>query len=121
MNHDCNGDIFGRWGKTWGRCLGDGSFFTWEDGIEFCPNCKRPWRGISVDETDPDRRHSYDPDEDNDVLLQIDLPHFKRLAEERERKIAYLGEKLAWNYYVAFALVFAAVVMVFYRQPAGGA
>jgi uncharacterized protein len=32
----------------------------------------------------------------------------------------YLGERLAWNYYVAFGLVFAAVVMVFaFRQPTG--
>jgi uncharacterized protein (DUF486 family) len=30
----------------------------------------------------------------------------------------YLGEKLAWNYYVAFALVFAAVFVVFYFKPA---
>jgi uncharacterized protein (DUF486 family) len=30
----------------------------------------------------------------------------------------YLGEKLAWNYYVAFALIFAAVFMVFYFRPA---
>jgi len=26
----------------------------------------------------------------------------------------YLGEKLAWNYYVAFAMIFGAVFMVFY-------
>ena len=30
----------------------------------------------------------------------------------------YLGEKLAWNYYVAFAMIFGAVFMVFFfRQP----
>jgi len=30
----------------------------------------------------------------------------------------YLGERLTWNYYVAFAFIFAAVFMVFYfRQP----
>jgi hypothetical protein len=29
----------------------------------------------------------------------------------------YLGEKLAWNYYVAFALIFAAVFVVFYFRP----
>ncbi len=29
----------------------------------------------------------------------------------------YLGEKLTWNYYVAFALIFAAVFMVFYFRP----
>jgi uncharacterized protein (DUF486 family) len=33
----------------------------------------------------------------------------------------YLGEKLAWNYYVAFALVFAAVFVVFYFRPAARA
>jgi uncharacterized protein (DUF486 family) len=32
----------------------------------------------------------------------------------------YLGEKLAWNYYVAFAMIFGAVFLVFFvRQPAG--
>jgi hypothetical protein len=30
----------------------------------------------------------------------------------------YLGDKLAWNYYVAFALIFGAVFMVFFfRHP----
>ena len=32
----------------------------------------------------------------------------------------YLGEKLAWNYYVAFGFIFAAVFMIFFfRQPGG--
>jgi uncharacterized protein (DUF486 family) len=30
----------------------------------------------------------------------------------------YLKEKLTWNYYVAFSLILAAVVMVFYIKPA---
>jgi uncharacterized protein (DUF486 family) len=31
----------------------------------------------------------------------------------------YLGEKLAWNYYVAFGFIFAAVFMIFYfKAPA---
>lgn len=104
MNHDCNGDVFKRWAKHWGRCLLDGSFFDYEQGIEFCPNCKRPWYGISLDEKDPERRHSYVPDEDPKVLLDIDLPHFKRLAKERQRKISHLEEKLStWQdmYYKA--------------------
>lgn len=29
----------------------------------------------------------------------------------------YLGEKLAWNYYLAFALIFAAVFVLFYFRP----
>ena len=29
----------------------------------------------------------------------------------------YLGERLTWNYYVAFAFIFAAVFMVFYFRP----
>src|SRR6266851_5056548 len=29
----------------------------------------------------------------------------------------YLGEKLTWNYYVAFAFILAAVIMVFYFRP----
>ncbi|MDB5354548.1 MAG: hypothetical protein JWN24_1001 [Phycisphaerales bacterium] len=34
----------------------------------------------------------------------------------------YLGEKFAWNYYVSFAFIFAAVFFIFYfRQPAVGA
>jgi uncharacterized protein len=33
----------------------------------------------------------------------------------------YLGERLAWNYYVAFGFIVAAVLMVFcFRQPAAG-
>jgi hypothetical protein len=95
MNHDCNGDVFERWGKCWGRCFLDSSFFDYEDGIEFCPNCKRPWRGVSTDEKDPDRRHGYIPDQDPKVLIEIDLAHFKRLAEERVQKIAYLEEQLS--------------------------
>jgi hypothetical protein len=95
MNHDCNGDVFERWGKHRGRCILDSSFFDYEDGIEFCPNCKRPWHGVSVNEKDPDKQHSYVPEEDRAVLIEIDLPHFKRLAEERARKIAHLNEKLS--------------------------
>jgi len=30
---------------------------------------------------------------------------------------AYLGEKITWNYYVAFAFILAAVFMVFYVKP----
>jgi uncharacterized protein (DUF486 family) len=33
----------------------------------------------------------------------------------------YLGEKLAWNYYVAFALILAAVFFVFHFRPAPAA
>ena len=34
----------------------------------------------------------------------------------------YMGEKLAWNYYVSFAFIFAAVFFVYhFRQPAVGA
>jgi uncharacterized protein len=29
----------------------------------------------------------------------------------------YLGEKLTWNYYVAFAFVFGAVFFIFYFRP----
>ena len=32
---------------------------------------------------------------------------------------SYLGEKITWNYYVAFAFILAAVFMVFYFRPAG--
>jgi uncharacterized Zn finger protein (UPF0148 family) len=111
MNHDCNGDVFERWGKRWGRCFGDGTFFDYEDGIEFCPNCKRPWEGISTDEEDPDKQHSYIPDEDSEVLLKIDLPHFKKLADERGRKITLLEEKLdRWQgmYYKAAGMDYMA-------------
>ena len=107
MNHDCHGDVFERWGKRWGRCFADSSFFDYEDGIEFCPNCKRPWLGVSADKRDK----SYKPDEDSRVLLEIDLPHFKRLAEERGRKITYLEEKLnRWQgmYYKATGMDYLA-------------
>jgi len=33
----------------------------------------------------------------------------------------YLGEKLAWNYYVAFLFILAAVFFVFYFRHPGGA
>jgi uncharacterized protein (DUF486 family) len=33
----------------------------------------------------------------------------------------YLGQRLAWNYYVAFALIFAAVFMVFFVRPQAAA
>lgn len=91
MNHDCHGDVFERWGKRWGRCFGDGSFFDYEDGLEFCPNCKRPWLGIALEKRDKD---GYKPDEDSHVLVEIDLPHFKKLADERGRKITHLEGKL---------------------------
>lgn len=104
MNHDCHGDIFERWGKRWGRCVADGSFFDYEDGIEFCPSCNRPWLGMK-------KRDDYKPDEDSAVLLGIDLPHFKRLAEERGRKITHLEEKLSqWQgmYYKAAGMEYLA-------------
>lgn len=109
MNHDCHGDIFERWGKLRGRCLADGSFFDYEDGLEFCPNCKRPWLGIFVDKQD--QKHRYKPDEDSAVLREIDLPHFKRVAEERGRKITHLEEKLnLWQgmYYKAAGMEYMA-------------
>lgn len=109
MNHDCHGDIFQRWGKRHGRCFADGSFFDYEDGIEFCPNCKRPWLGTVRDEKDL----GYVPDEDKHVLLEIDLPHFKRLADERDRKIVHLEEKLdRWvgMYYKASGMDYMASV-----------
>lgn len=115
MNHDCHGDIFEWWGKRRGRCFADGSFFDYEDGIEFCPNCKRPWLGISVDKQDPGNQHNYVPAEDSSVLIKIDLPHFKRLAEERERKIVHLDEKLSlWQgmYYKAAGMEYLASLHV---------
>ena len=33
----------------------------------------------------------------------------------------YLGEKLTWNYYVAFGFILCAVFMVFYFRPTTGA
>lgn len=87
MNHDCSGDIFVRHGKNWGRCLADSALFELREGLEFCPNCERPWMG-TVD------LQIWDPDQSEDVLIKIDLPHFKFLAEERARKIAHLEAEL---------------------------
>lgn len=85
MNHDCHGDIFTRFGKRWGRCFGGGEFFEFLEGTEFCPVCKRPWCGTEGEKKD------WSPDEDNRVLVEIDLPHYKFLAEERGKKAAHLA------------------------------
>jgi hypothetical protein len=91
MNHDCHGDIFTRFGKRWGRCFGGGSIFEMQEGLEFCPSCKRPWLGTKGDKTD------WKPDECDEVLRKIDLPHYKFLADEREKRIQYLeAERDRW-------------------------
>lgn len=87
MNHTCLGDIFARWGKRWGRCFGDSTMFELREGLEFCPACQRPWEG-SEDQTD------WDPDESDDVKLQIDLPQLKFMLEEKDRKIKKLEADL---------------------------
>lgn len=86
MNHQCFGDIFERFGKRLGRCLADSAIFEYREGMEFCPNCERPWAGAA--------RKDWDPGKSVEVLLQIDLPHFKFLAEERSKKIARLESEL---------------------------
>lgn len=71
MNHTCSGDIFDRAGKTWGRCLRDGSLFVVTDtGMAACPKCERPWTGTPVEEGN----NFWDPDDDEDVAMLIDLP-----------------------------------------------
>jgi hypothetical protein len=88
MNHDCHGDIFTRFGKLWGRCFGGSEIFEIREGMEFCPSCKRPWLGTEGHKTD------WNPDESDEVLRTIDLPHYKFLAEERGKKVKLLEEKL---------------------------
>jgi hypothetical protein len=91
MNHDCHGDIFTRFGKRYGRCFGDSTIFEIQEGMEFCPACKRPWLGTESSKKD------WDPDESDEVLRQIDLPHYKFLAEEREKKLKYVeAERDRW-------------------------
>jgi len=87
MNHHCHGDLFTRWGKKWARCFYDSTMFEFQEGLEFCPHCKRPWEGI-------ENAHDFKPDLSSEVLIQIDLPHFKFLAEERKKKIESLEELL---------------------------
>lgn len=87
MNHDCHGDVFSRFGKRWGRCFGGSAVFEIKEGMEFCPSCQRPWLGRD-DHTD------WNPDESEEVLRAIDLPHYKFLAEERAKRVKYLEEEL---------------------------
>lgn len=87
MNHDCHGDIFMRFGKRWARCFMDSTLFEPKEGMEFCPNCKRPWLGS-------EGAKDWNPDNSSAVLRQIDLPHYQFLAEEREKKIKKLEADL---------------------------
>ena len=87
MNHDCDGDIFTRWGKRWGRCFGGGAVFELRDGTEFCPECKRPWCG-------KEKRGDYDPEKDEVVLIEIDLPQLRYMTEQKDKKITYLDGQL---------------------------
>lgn len=86
MNHDCHGDVFTRWGKVWARCFLDSLMFEFREGMEFCLNCGRPWVGVE--------HKDWDPDASQEVLIRIDLPHFKFLAEERAKKIAVLEAEI---------------------------
>jgi len=87
MNHTCNGDIFIRWGKKWGRCFMDGSVFELREGTEFCPACRRPWTA-SGDNGD------WNPDKDDEVLRKIDLPQLKFMLEEKAKKVERLEQEL---------------------------
>jgi hypothetical protein len=87
MNHTCMGDIFVRWGKRWGRCFGDSTIFELREGMEFCPACKRPWDGM-------EKRTDFDPDESSAVIMQVDLPQFKFMVEEKDKKIQKLEADL---------------------------
>lgn len=87
MNHDCSGDIFTRFGKRWGRCFGGGEIFELREGMQFCPSCNRPWLGS-------EGLKDWDPDECEEVLRTIDLPHYKFLAEERARMVKHLEQQL---------------------------
>jgi hypothetical protein len=91
MNHTCMGDIFKRWGKTWGRCFGDSTMFELREGMEFCPACKRPWEGM-------ENRQDFWPDLSTDVILHIDVPQLKFMLEEKDRKIKKLeGDLELWK------------------------
>ena len=86
MNHKCNGDVFRRWGKNFGRCLLGGDIFDLFAGTEFCPICDRLW--APVNGTD------WKPRGDAHVALEVDLPHYKRALEEKTRKARLLEEQL---------------------------
>jgi len=87
MNHTCDGDIFTRWGKRWGRCFADSTMFPLLEGTEFCPACKRPWCG-------EENRKDFYPDLDDEVILQIDIPQYKFMLDEKAAKIKHLEEEL---------------------------
>jgi hypothetical protein len=86
VNRTCAGDVFVRWGRTYGRCLADSSFFEMFEGLEFCPNCRRPWTGSHAG--------SWDPEADDGVAREIDVPHLKRALEEKEHKLRHLEAEL---------------------------
>lgn len=87
MNHTCMGDIFQRWGKRWGRCFGDSTIFELREGTEFCPACKRPWEGM-------ENRKDFYPDLDQDILVEIDIPQYKFMLEQKDVKIKKLEADL---------------------------
>jgi uncharacterized Zn finger protein (UPF0148 family) len=87
MNHTCLGDIFERWGKKWGRCFGGSSMFEIREGMIYCPACGRPWDGMAD-------RGDWDPDESDDVKLQIDLPQLKFMLEEKSKRVKQLEADL---------------------------
>jgi hypothetical protein len=87
MNHTCLGDIFLRWGKKWGRCFADSTMFEVREGMEFCPACGRPWEGS-------EKRDDFDPDKNDQVSLQIDIPQLRFMLEEKDKKIAALQAEL---------------------------
>lgn len=76
MNRDCNGDVFERWGQTWGRCFMDGTLFVFRPPIDRCPNCRRAWQPVSAETS----ATQWNPDESIDVAAKIDLPYWRERA-----------------------------------------
>lgn len=76
MNHDCNGDEFERWGKTWRRCLLDSTIYEVTHlRLNVCPNCERLWEGTKASKERLEKIMHI-------IEYEIDLPHYRELAKK---------------------------------------
>jgi hypothetical protein len=89
MNSTCQADLFQRWDKQYVRCFWDGALMQLSDPLPVaCPNCRRPLEAQAVEP------NGYDPDTDDVVALEIDVPALKGLLREARLAINdYVGDR----------------------------